>query len=123
MQGYQLMVDEVATQLAQRPTHIFVQAGVGGLAAAVCAYFWERDGAERPVFVVVEPDRADCLAQSGKAGAITAVTGEVSHLAWEILEKGTDAFAVISDQAAVAAMRDRHDPGRHGDGSATARPA
>ena len=117
MQGYQLMVDEVATQLAQRPTHIFVQAGVGGLAAAVCAYFWERDGAERPVFVVVEPDRADCLAQSGKAGAITAVTGdldtvmaglacgEVSHLAWEILEKGTDAFAVISDQAAVAAMR------------------
>ena len=52
-----------------------------------------------------------------KAGAITAVTGdldtlmaglacgEVSHLAWEILEKGTDAFAVISDQAAVAAMR------------------
>ena len=117
MQGYQLMVDEAARQLAQRPTHVFVQAGVGGVAAAACAYFWERDGGARPVFVVVEPDRADCLAQSAKAGRLTAVTGdidtlmaglacgEVSHLAWEILEHGTDAFCVISDPAAVAAMR------------------
>lgn len=117
MQGYQLMVDEAAQQIAQRPTHIFVQAGVGGLAAAVCGYFWERDGGERPVYVVVEPDKADCLAQSAKAGQLTAVTGdidtlmaglacgEVSHLAWEILEQGTDAFCVIADDAAVAAMR------------------
>jgi diaminopropionate ammonia-lyase len=90
---------------------------VGGLAAAVCGYFWERDGSERPVFVVVEPDRADCLTQSAKAGRLTAVTGdidtlmaglacgEVSHLAWEILEQGTDGFCVINDQAAVEAMR------------------
>ena len=117
MQGYQLMVQEAAEQLGERPTHIFVQAGVGGLAAAVCGYFWERDGGDRPQFVVVEPDKADCLAQSGKAGQLTAVTGdidtlmaglacgEVSHLAWEILEKGTDAFCVIADEAAVAAMR------------------
>ncbi|WP_026436741.1 diaminopropionate ammonia-lyase [Acidovorax sp. JHL-9] len=117
MQGYQLMVQEAAQQLAQRPTHLFVQAGVGGLAAAVCGYFWERDGSERPVFVVVEPDRADCLAQSAKAGRLTAITGdldtlmaglacgEVSHLAWEILEHGTDGFCVINDQAAVEAMR------------------
>lgn len=117
MQGYQLMVQEAAQQLARRPTHIFVQAGVGGLAAAVCGYFWERDGSERPIFVVVEPDRADCLTQSAKAGGLTAVTGdidtlmaglacgEVSHLAWEILEHGTDGFCVINDQAAVEAMR------------------
>ncbi len=117
MQGYQLMVEEAAAQLQERPTHIFVQAGVGGLAAAVCGYFWERDGGDRPFYVVVEPDKADCLAQSAKAGALTAVTGdidtlmaglacgEVSHLAWEILEKGTDAFCVISDSAAVQAMR------------------
>lgn len=117
MQGYQLMVQEAAEQQAQRPTHIFVQAGVGGLAAAVCGYFWERDGADRPVFVVVEPDQADCLSQSAQAGELTAVTGdidslmaglacgEVSHLAWTILESGTDAFCVIPDAAAVAAMR------------------
>jgi len=117
MQGYQLMVEEAAQQLSERPTHIFVQAGVGGLAAAVCGYFWERDGGDRPVFVVVEPDLADCLAQSAKAGQLTAVTGdidtlmaglacgEVSHLAWEILDKGTDAYCVIGDAAAVIAMR------------------
>lgn len=117
MQGYQLMVDEAAGQLAQRPSHIFVQAGVGGLAAAVAGYFWERDGGERPVLVVVEPDQADCLSQSARAGRLTAVTGdmatlmaglacgEVSHLAWQILEAGTDAFCVIPDAAAVAAMR------------------
>lgn len=117
MQGYQLMVHEAAQQLAERPTHLFVQAGVGGLAAAVCGYFWERDAGDRPFYAVVEPDKADCLAQSAKAGRLTAVTGdidtlmaglacgEVSHLAWEILEQGTDAFCVISDEAAVAAMR------------------
>lgn len=117
MQGYQLMVEEAAQQLTERPTHIFVQAGVGGLAAAVCGYFWERDAGDRPIYVVVEPDKADCLTQSAKAGQLTAVTGdidtlmaglacgEVSHLAWEILEKGTDAFCVIQDDAAVAAMR------------------
>ena len=117
MQGYQLMVEEAATQLEQRPTHIFVQAGVGGLAAAVCGYFWERDGGDRPIYVVVEPDKADCLTQSARAGQLTAVTGdidtlmaglacgEVSHLAWEILEQGADAFCVIADDAAVGAMR------------------
>ncbi len=117
MQGYQLMVEEAAQQLPECPTHIFVQAGVGGLAAAVCGYFWERDAGDRPIYVVVEPDKADCLTQSAKAGELTAVTGdidtlmaglacgEVSHLAWEILEKGTDAFCVIPDEAAVAAMR------------------
>jgi len=90
---------------------------VGGLAAAVCGYFWERDAGDRPCFVVVEPDKADCLAQSAQARQLTAVTGdidtlmaglacgEVSHLAWEILDKGTDAFCVIPDAAAVAAMR------------------
>jgi diaminopropionate ammonia-lyase len=44
MQGYQLMVEEAAQQLGAAPTHVFVQGGVGGLAAAVCGYFWERPG-------------------------------------------------------------------------------
>lgn len=117
MQGYQLMVQEAATQMGQRPTHIFVQAGVGGLAAAVCGYFWERDGAARPQFIVVEPERAACLLESARAGQLRAVEGEldtlmaglacgeVSLLAWEILEKGADAFCAIADSAAVDCMR------------------
>ena len=117
MQGYQLMVHEAVAALAQWPTHVFVQAGVGGFAAAVCAYFWERNAADRPVLVVVEPERADCLLRSARAGELVAVKGdldtlmaglacgEVSLLAWEILEAGADAFCTIPDQAAVQAMR------------------
>lgn len=117
MQGYQLMVEEAAQQLGEMPTHVFIQGGVGGLAAAVCGYFWERCGSARPRVVVVEPDRADCLMQSARNRKITAVhgdldtvmaglaCGEVSLLAWEILEAGADAFAVISDQAAIDTMR------------------
>jgi diaminopropionate ammonia-lyase len=104
-------------QLGGSPTHVFVQGGVGGLAAAACGYFWERLGSARPRLIVVEPDRADCLMQSAQSGKITAVhgdldtlmaglaCGEVSLLAWEILAAGTDAFATIPDQAAVDTMR------------------
>jgi diaminopropionate ammonia-lyase len=117
MQGYQLMVDEAVSALPAWPTHVFVQAGVGGLAAAVCAWFWERDAARRPTFVVVEPDRADCLLRSAVAGQPVAVTGaldtlmaglacgEVSLLAWQILDHGADAFCRLPDAAAVDAMR------------------
>ncbi len=117
MQGYQLMVHEAVSALPQWPTHVFVQAGVGGFAAAVCAYFWERDNAQRPVFVVVEPERADCLLQSARAGAVVAVKGdldtlmaglacgEVSLLAWDFLATGANAFCTIPDAAAVDGMR------------------
>ncbi|MDD2846154.1 MAG: diaminopropionate ammonia-lyase [Rhodoferax sp.] len=117
MQGYQLMVHEAVSALPQWPTHVFVQAGVGGFAAAVCAYFWERNAAQRPVFVVVEPERADCLLQSARAGAVVAVKGdldtlmaglacgEVSLLAWDVLATGANAFCTIPDAAAVDAMR------------------
>ncbi|MBB1076979.1 diaminopropionate ammonia-lyase [Rhodoferax sp. 4810] len=117
MQGYQLMVDEALAQLPQLPTHVAIQGGVGGLAAAVCAYFWERLGPQRPRLIVVEPTAASCLLQSARHGYPTAVTGaldtlmaglacgEVSVLAWEILAIGADAFAAVDDAAAVATMR------------------
>lgn len=117
MQGYQLMVEEAVQQAGGMPTHVFIQGGVGGLAAAVCGYFWERLGGARPRIIVVEPERADCLMQSARSGKITAVhgdldtlmaglaCGEVSLLAWSILETGADAFAVIADQAAIDTMR------------------
>ncbi|MFS8980242.1 diaminopropionate ammonia-lyase [Cupriavidus necator] len=117
MQGYQVMVAEAVDALPEWPTHVFIQAGVGGFAAAVCAYFWERNAAQRPVFVVIEPDAADCLYRSARAGHVTAVAGklntlmaglacgEVSLLAWEVLAHGADAFCTIDDGAAVATMR------------------
>ena len=96
---------------------MFAQAGVGALAAAVCASFWLRWGARRPSFVVVEPTRADCVYQSVAAGHPVVVggsldtvmaglaCGEVSELAWEILQHGANAAVAIDDAYALDAMR------------------
>jgi diaminopropionate ammonia-lyase len=117
MQGYSLMIDEACSQCAGNPSYIFVQGGVGGLAAAACSYLWERFGGERPFLVVVEPEKADCLFRSSVAGQPTPAhgpldtimgglaCGEVSPLAWRILATGADAFATIDDDAAADAMR------------------
>lgn len=117
MQGYTVMVDEAIQQLDAPPTHCFVQGGVGGLAAATLAQLWEAYGADRPRVVVVEPEQAACLYASARAGAPTAVEGEletlmaglacgeVSLLAWEVLDEGIDDFMTVSDAAAVDAMR------------------
>lgn len=123
MQGYSVMVEEALGQLggaAPTPafiTHVFIQGGVGGLAAAVVAHLWERFGAEAPHVTVVEPDRAACLQESARAGRPVAVggdlatlmaglaCGEPSALAWPILDRGAGAFLSIPDEAAIAAMR------------------
>lgn len=117
MQGYQLMVDEIMDSLEEMPTHIFVQAGGGSLAAAVCAYFWERLGESKPIFIVVEPKTFDGLYQSIKQGKIVphkenqqTIMGELacgvpSTIAWEILSTGANAFCLIDDAATIAVMR------------------
>ena len=117
MQGYCVMVAEALEQAPEMPTHVLVQAGVGGLAAAVCAYLWERFGRARPHIVLVEPDQADCFYRSALAGRPTPVagaldtvmaglaSGEVAPEAWEILQVGADAFLTIADDAAVETMR------------------
>ena len=116
MQGYALLAMETEAQGAA-PTHVFVQGGVGGLAAGVLSYPWEKSGAARPIFVVVEPETAACLFESAKAGAVTPVggdldtimaglaCGEPSILAWRVLQPGADAFMTIRDTAAADAMR------------------
>ncbi len=119
MQGYGVMIAEAFAQMAPAdyPTHVFVQGGVGGLAAAMLAYLWQRFGAARPCFVVVEPERAACLYESARAGHPVVVggaldtvmaglaCGEVSELAWEILDPGADGFMTVPDEAALALMR------------------
>jgi diaminopropionate ammonia-lyase len=61
MQGYTAMVREALRQLPEAPTHVFVQAGVGGVAAAVAGHLALDLGDQRPTFVVVDPARAACL--------------------------------------------------------------
>lgn len=117
MQGYTVMIDEAVQQLPEPPTHCFVQGGVGGLAAATLAQLWEAYGPARPRVIVVEPDKAACLFESARVGSPTGVhgeldtlmaglaCGEVSLLAWEVLEDGIDDFMTVSDEAAVEAMK------------------
>jgi diaminopropionate ammonia-lyase len=117
MQGYTVMVAEIIAQLgADKPTHLFVQGGVGGLPAAVVAPFWDDWGKDRPRPVVVEPHAADCLYQSALAGRLAEATGdletvmaclsagEASPLAWRILDHGAAAFVSIEDGFADQAM-------------------
>ena len=117
MQGYRLMADEAADQWAgPPPTHVFIQGGVGGVAAAVSVQLRARcDPA--PALVVVEPEHAACLLASAKAGQLTTVggaldtlmaglaCGEPSLLAWQELDRAAAAFLAIPDAAAVTAMR------------------
>lgn len=125
MQGYTAMLSELPQQMNRAiPTHVFVQAGVGGLAAAVCAYYWLTCGPERPRLVIVEPDDAPCLFESAKAGTLVPIRGnldtimaglacgEASPIAWEILSKGAFAFAKIPDWAAEDAMRKLASPAK-----------
>ena len=85
---------------AAPPTHVFIQGGVGGLAAAVIGHLWEALGADRPVAVIVEPAEADGLLRSARAGKPAASRGslhtimaglscrEISPLAWEVVGAG-----------------------------------
>jgi diaminopropionate ammonia-lyase len=117
MQGYTAMLNEIIRELPQPPTHVFVQAGVGGLAAAVAGYFDIVFGEKRPTFVVVEPERAACIYQSAIAGEPTKIAHgqptimamlecyEPSLVAWRILSRKADAFMTVSEEDAAAAMR------------------
>ncbi|WP_336332583.1 diaminopropionate ammonia-lyase [Pseudomonas putida] len=119
MQGYGIIAAEIIEALAgQAPfTHVFLQGGVGGLAAGIVSYFWEHYGEQHPLFLMVEPEQADCLYQSallGKpakaSGSVDSVMaglacGETSPLAWRFLVPSVDCFMTITDDQAVAAMR------------------
>lgn len=116
--GYTVLLAESVKQMnGEIPTHVFIQGGVGGLASAVCAYFWELWGEQRPRFIIVEPVNANCLQESAKAGSPVVVEGdldtlmaglacgEVSALAWEILKTGANDFMTINEEAVPMTMK------------------
>jgi hypothetical protein len=67
MQGYCTMGLEAYEQLPQKPTHIFLQAGVGSMAAAIAALFASAYADARPKIIIVEPEQADCFYRTAKA--------------------------------------------------------
>jgi diaminopropionate ammonia-lyase len=117
MQGYTVMAGEAFDALSAPPTHIFLQAGVGGLAAAVSAHAQAIYGAAMPKIVIVEPARAACLFASAKAGRLTEVPHDKptvmgmlecyspSALAWEILAPIASGYVTLEEDEAVAVMK------------------
>lgn len=117
MQGYTAVVSEALRQLPRPPTHVFVQAGVGGIAAAVAGHFSVLFGKNRPFFTVVEPARAACLFESARAGRAVKVNHgqstvmamlecyEPSLVAWRILSRTADAFMIVEEEDAISVMR------------------
>ena len=123
MQGYGTMANEAAEQLRQmgvnRPTHVFVQAGVGSLAGAVVGYFTNLFPNDPPKFVVMEARAADCLyqgalANDGKPRIVTGdlqtimaglACGEPNTLSWDILRNHVSAFLSCPDWVSAKGMR------------------
>lgn len=117
MQGYTALVREALRELSEPPTHVFVQSGVGGIAAAVAGYLSIAMGENRPMFIVVDPQRAACIVESARAGHPVVVPHgeptvmamlecyEPSLVAWRILSRAADAFMTVDEQDAIDAMR------------------
>ena len=123
MQGYGTMAMEAGEQLrdygCDRPTHVFVQAGVGSLAGAVVGYFTNLYPDNPPTFVVVEADAAACLYKGAAAGdgdprivdgdmqTIMAglACGEPNTISWDILKNHVKVFIAAPDWVAASGMR------------------
>lgn len=119
MQGYGTMVSEAAEQFGKRPTHIFIQAGVGSLAGAVQGYFANLYRDNPPIVIVVEPTQAACLYESAKAGDGTIRTvggdmptimaglacGEPNPISFDIVKNHANFFVSCPDWVTVLGMR------------------
>lgn len=123
MQGYTTMFSEIQEQLASQgfisPTHIFIQAGVGSLAAASIGYYRMLFGTDAPISVVVEPASAACIFASAQAdnggphsfpGNLNTIMaglscGEPNPIAWDILRDCTEYFVISPDYVAAKGMR------------------
>ncbi|MCK0143501.1 diaminopropionate ammonia-lyase [Aliiroseovarius sp. F20344] len=117
MAGYCVMTREACNTLDKPPTHVFLQGGVGGLAASVAAGLRQFYKDAAPRVVIVEPELAACLFDSAKKGKPTTFEiaeetimaglscGEPSEMAWEILAEESSDFLTIPDSIVAPSVR------------------
>ncbi len=121
MQGYSVMVDEILDQAKSSDvvfTHVFVQTGVGGLAASVLGHWRAMAGkAQLPRFIIVEPERAPCLTESAIAGRLVTLPHgpptimamlecqRPSPLAWPVVHALADAYVTVAEDDARHAVK------------------
>lgn len=116
MEGYTIIAEELRESFEAEyawPDTVYLQAGVGGLAAAIAERI-RASWADQPRIVVVEPEAAPCLKESVAAGRIVTVNGPVSvmgrldcktpsMLAFDLLREAADAFVTVSETEAAEA--------------------
>ena len=114
MEGYLVAAAEAAEQISCMPSHILLQAGVGGLACAAAAHFRQVWG-DKPKIIVVEPDVAPALYHSIVMGRLATCEGPASIMgrldcktpsliALNGLARDADSFLLISDDAVKEAL-------------------
>ena len=118
MEGYTVIAEELRRDFEKTdnwPTHVFLQAGVGGLAAGL-AYMIRENWAVQPKIFIVEPDRAPCIKESVEAQRLVKVSGPISNMgrldckepslvALDVLNRTADGFILVSDQEAKKAVK------------------
>lgn len=117
MCGYGVMTQEICMALDRAPTHVFLQGGVGGLAAGVAAGLRQHWSNDAPRVIIVEPELAACLFESAKTGEATNVVleeetlmaglscGKPSPIAWEILTEEASDFLTIPEAIVAPSVR------------------
>lgn len=120
MQGYATMAYEAIEQLnGEVPTHIFLQAGVGSMAGGVAGLLANYYGDKKPMIVVVEPNKADCIYQTAEAkddklhfvtGDMDTIMaglacGEPNRIGWEVLTETAEFAVSCPDWVAAEGMR------------------
>lgn len=120
MEGYTTMALEAVEQMGDvRPTHIFLQAGVGAMAGALAGFFGDYYGSDLPVISVVEPTAADCIFRTAKAadGDLHAAEGPLNTImaglacgepcttGWKMLDAYARNFFSVPDEVAAYGMR------------------
>lgn len=121
MQGYATIVDEAIEQLnkenIEKPTHVFLQAGVGSFAGSILGYLASKFGEDRPITIIMEPNDADCLYKSSLTGQREIVNGDMptimaglacgspNTISYEILKNYADGYLSCPDYVAAKGMR------------------
>ena len=119
MQGYGTMGLEASEQFGERPTHIFIQAGVGSLAGSMVGYFTNKYKTNPPKMIVVETSAADCLYKGAvkNTGEISIVGGDMDSImaglccgepnitSWDILKNHVNCFISAEDEITRLGMR------------------
>ncbi|MDY0235261.1 MAG: diaminopropionate ammonia-lyase [Gudongella sp.] len=117
MQGYGTIMKEIMIQIKEKPSHVFLQAGVGSFAAAMIGCLLSEYDDDYPLIYIIEPEKADCIYRSIVAGKIEKVDGDMNTImaglacgepntiSWDIIRDYSDGALSCSDEVTALGMR------------------